>query len=232
MVPPVDRSVAELTEGYVGLVDVGAFVAEDERRLAAGRPTFRVGVVSDPALSLGVSQSKSRHESVAAQARGWAVVRRSTGGVGLYHAPGDLVWSWVLPRTDRRIGRDYPRAFARLGEAVTQFLSELGVSAVWAPAASAVSSYCLASGFGATLQVDGRAVAGAAQHATRAALLHHGVVCVCLDPAAIAEVFDAPRDAIVRYLTGLRTLGVGSASPELARTLAGHFERFVAGPLP
>lgn len=231
MVRAVARLMADPAPGYVGSVDVGAFVAEDERRLAAGRPVARVGVVSDAALSLGVAQRTPPRVIDAAQARGWGVVRRATGGVGLYHAPGDLVWSIVLPRTDPRVGRDFPRAFARLGEGVTQFLGEFGVPATWRPASSAVPSYCLTSGFGATVQVDGRAVAGAAQHATRAALLHHGVVCVRLDAVAIAEVFDAPRDTVLRHLTGLRTLGVTAASPELARALIGQLERFAIGPI-
>lgn len=217
--------------GFVGEVDVGAFVAEDERQLAAALPAVRVGVVSDPALSLGVSQGHVRREADAAQARGWGVVRRPSGGVGLYHAAGDLVWSIVLPRSDPRVGRDFTRAYARLGAGVTEFLTELGVVAAWRRASDVAPSYCLLSGWGETLQVEGRAIAGAAQHATRSALLHHGVVCVRLDPAAIAAVFDVPRDTLVAHLTGLRALGVDAPAERLARQLTGHLERATIGPL-
>lgn len=215
--------------GDVGAVDVEAFVADDERCLASAVPAARVGVVRRPALSFGVGHRPAAAVQARARQRGWELVARRSGGTGLYHAPGDLVWSIVLPRTDPRVGRDYARAYGRLGRALSEWLERRGLPARWAPASGAMPPYCLLNGLGQTLQVDGRALAGAAQHTTRSAMLHHGVVCGTLDPEAIASVFDAPRALVEAHLTGVRALGLGEPPDRLAAELATLLERFAAG---
>ena len=84
--------------------------------------------------------------------------RRSTGGLGLWHAAGDLVWSLVLPRSDPRVGNDFLKAYRRLGAAAVQLLAGLGVSATWRlPNGPRTASTCLLSGRGEVLTVDERA---------------------------------------------------------------------------
>jgi lipoate-protein ligase A len=221
-------TVTHARSGYAGPVDVAGFVAEDERGLETAAPVARVGVVRAPALSFGVGHRPTPTTQGRAHQRGWAWVARRSGGTSLYHAPGDLVWSIVLPRADPRVGRDYVGAYDRLGSGLVRWLSARGITGAWAPASNALPSYCLLNGRGRTLQVGGRALAGAAQHVTRLAMLHHGVVCASVDEEAIASVFDVPRERVAAGLTGVRALGLDDAPEALASELADHLRRFVA----
>lgn len=217
-----------VTSGYVGTVDVAEFVADDERGLEAAAPVARVGVVRDPAVSFGIGHRPSPGTWTRGHARGWTFVPRRSGGTSLYHAPGDLVWSIILPRTDPRVGPDYARTYGRLGQGLVRWLSDRGASGAWEPASDAFPPYCLLNGRGQTLQHDGRALAGAAQHATRVGLLHHGVVCSALDQDAIASVFDLPPAVVAAGLTGVREVGLTDPPARMARDLADRLERFVA----
>src|SRR5208282_5648586 len=100
-------------------------------------------------------------------------VRRTTGGSGLLHAPGDLAWSIVLPRADPRVGKDYVHAYPRLGAGVVDFLSERGVAAKWVDPPGTDPDYCLLSARGSVLALEGKVLGGAAQHLAGGALLHH-----------------------------------------------------------
>ena len=216
--------------GYLGGVDVPAFLADDENALASAAPTVRVGVVRRPTLSFGVGHRPDPAVQARAAERGWGLAGRRSGGTSLYHAPGDLVWSIVLPRRDARVGRDYAHAYVRLGAGLVDWLAGLGVTSAWELASDAFPPYCLLNGLGRTLRVSGRAVAGAAQHATRSGMLHHGGVSVSLDETALTAVFDLPDDVLAADLAGLRTFGVSETSERLARGLTAALERFVAAP--
>jgi lipoate-protein ligase A len=195
------------------------YARSDEEMLRAGRLTSRVAVLSGSALSVGVSQREDAPCAVKARALGIPVVRRSTGGLGLLLASGDLAWSWVLPRADPRVGHDFLRAYSRLGAAAVQLLKELGVSATWTAPRGLASEYCLLSGRGAVLSIGGRALGGAAQHLTREALLHHGVLPYRLHPDRLEELFDLRSDVVTDTLTSLAEVTVGRSPMELARRL-------------
>jgi lipoate-protein ligase A len=193
--------------------DSQAYTRVDEERLRGGQPVARVAVLSSAALSVGFGQPENSRCITRARELGLPIVRRSTGGLGLWHAPGDIVWSLVLPRTDPRVGRDFPRAYRRLGTGPVQLLQERGVAAKWLPPLGLSTEYCLLSGRGAVLSVDGRAIGGAAQHLTRQALLHHGVLPFRLDPPRLQELFDLPPELVDQSLTSLERVA-GDVSPE------------------
>jgi lipoate-protein ligase A len=210
-------------DGSEGAVDAADHLACDEALLAAGAPAVRVASVRGPIVSLGVGQPPDPAAAVRARALGIPVVRRRSGGTGLLHLDGDLVWSVVLPRDDPRVGTDYARAYARLGEAVTLALDDLGIAARWTPAAGTSETYCLLAARGHVLAVGARAIAGAAQHVTRHALLHHGTVNVHLDRRRLERLFDVPLDALERSVTCLteqpRPPSPRAAAAALARRL-------------
>ena len=91
-------------------------------------------MLSDRAISVGVEVRRDVDYLARARDEGWTVVRRSTGGAAVVHAPGDIAWTLVLPRTDPRVGNDYARRYDRLGRAVVRFLEREGVDARWGEA--------------------------------------------------------------------------------------------------
>jgi len=172
-----------------GLLEPAENEARDRADLANGRPKVRVARISAPALSLGVGQALSTPAARRARALGLPVFRRSTGGTGVLLGDGDVVWAIVLPRTDPRVGRDFVHAYARFGHGVVRTLASFGVEAEWGAALGLSEEYCFLGSRGNALTVGGRVLGGAAQHATRSAVLHHGVLPHTIDRQRLEAVF-------------------------------------------
>lgn len=212
--PPILPSTLD---GLLGPVEN---LERDERLLDDGEASVRVGLLRGPSLSYGVGVPSSSDFVVRAQAEGLPTVRRRSGGSGLVHEDGDLAWAVVLARSDPRVGRDFVRAYARWGRGVVAFLEGLGLSGTWTASPGACAEYCTLSRRGEVLFANGRILGGAAQHATRSAVLHHGTISVGLDRARIARLFALPEGGALSRLTGLRELGITEPSPALAERLA------------
>jgi lipoate-protein ligase A len=198
---------------------------EDERLLRAGEAAVRVSVLSDVAVSYGVGVRGDATYLARARAAGVAVARRTSGGTGVLHGPGDLAWSIVIPRSDPRVGRDYVRGYARLGAGVVRFLAARHVRAGWVSPPCLVPEYCVLSSRGQVLSVGTRVLGGAAQHLSRTALLHQGMIPLSVDRELVGRLFALPADAGVERLAGLRDLGVSAPPEELAQELAVELAR-------
>jgi lipoyl(octanoyl) transferase len=205
-------------------IDVGIRCAEnvraDEELLRAAVVGGRVAVLGDATVSVGVGEVASATYLERARAAGIPVVRRTSGGSGVLHAPGDLAWTVVLPRRDPRVGPSYVTAYPRLGTGVVRFLEGAAVRAHWSPARGVSSSYCTLGPRGHVLTVGARILGGAAQHVTRTALLHHGIVPRTLDRPLIGRIFDLPRTGGVDRLTCLEELGLREPAEQQAEALA------------
>jgi lipoate-protein ligase A len=182
-------------------------IREDERLLRAGLTTARVGVLADQAITVGVEVRLSTSYLARARASGLTVERRTSGGTAILHAQGDIAWSLVLPRGDPRVGRDYARAYGRLGSGVVRFLHERGVSAEWTTSPGLSAAYCLLGPRGSVLSVGERILGGAAQHLTGRALLHHGILPRTLDRSLLARIFNLTEARGLGRLTSLTELG-------------------------
>ena len=182
-------------------------------------PAVRAAVLTDRAVSYGVGVRPEAAYLVRAARSGVPSVRRTTGGTGLLHAPGDLAWSIVLPRADLRVGSDYVRAYARLGEGIVRFLSGRGVVTKWVDPPGTDPEYCLLSARGSVLSHQEKVLGGAAQHLAGGALLHSGIVPLELDRPLLHRLFGLSAGALER-LTSLRELGVEGPPEELAWKLA------------
>ncbi len=182
-------------------------------------PAVRVAVLTDRAVSFGVGVPAEAPYLQRAAKAGVPTVRRTTGGTGLLHAPGDLAWSVVLPRTDPRVGDDYVHAYSRLGAGVVHFLSERGTSASWTEPPGSDPDYCLLSARGSVLSLQEKVLGGAAQHLAGGALLHHGILPLELDRALLRKLFALSPKALER-LTSLRELGIEGTPDALAWKLA------------
>jgi lipoate-protein ligase A len=192
---------------------------EDERRLRAGGPSVRVAVLSDRSLSVGVGVRGEPAYVRRARDSGLAFLRRSTGGSGVLHLPGDLVWSVVLPRSDPRVGHDFARASGRLGRGVVRFLTDRAAGARWAQAPGWVEEYCVLSSRGEVLSVGSKILGGAAQHATAGTLLHQGMIARRVDPDLLERVFGIVAPGVRDRLAGTEELSISEEPEVLARQL-------------
>lgn len=202
-------------------------VHTDEVILRRAVPAVRAAVLTDRAVSCGVGVNPSAPFLGRAAAAGIPAVRRTTGGTGLLHGPGDLAWSVVLPRTDPRVGRDYVRAYPRLGAGIVDFLSERAVVAGWVGPPGTDPDYCLLSARGSVLAIGDKILGGAAQHLAGGALLHHGIIPVELDRLVLRRVFGLSARSLDR-LTSLRELGIRTPPEELAWKLAARLSDSLA----
>jgi lipoate-protein ligase A len=216
----------------VETIPYGESLRRDAALLRTGGPAFRVARIADRSLSIGVAQPAATPAAQRAAVLGIPVLRRDSGGTGVLVQPGDLVWSLVLPRRDHRVGSDYVRAYARLGGAVVQFLGEIGPAARWEPATGGYPEFCLLSERGQVLTVGREIIGGAAQHRTRDALLHHGILPWSLDRPMIERLFDVPVSVTERRLGSLEQLRTGVPPEGLAERLHRAFEREFALPTP
>lgn len=206
-------------------ISCAAEFAEDERTLRAGGPAVRVAVLSERALSYGVGVRDDAGFVARARAEGIPVVRRTSGGTGVLHEAGDLAWSVVLPREHPAVGRDYARAYHRLGAGVVDFLDRRGLHAEWSPAPGVSDDCCVLSGRGRVLTLGPSILGGAAQHLTRTALLHQGMIARGVDRSATARLFALTEPDALSRLAGIEELGVTDSPGRLARELAREIAR-------
>jgi lipoate-protein ligase A len=193
--------------------------AEDARLLRVGARAVRVAMLADSAVSYGVGVREDAEYLGVARALGAPAVRRTTGGTGVLHGPGDLAWSIVLPRDDPLAGRDYVRAYRRLGAGAVRFLRDRGVVADWGPPPGLSEGFCFFSSRGEVLSVGARVLGGAAQHVTRHALLHQGVLPLHADRRRIQAIFGLSAELLTERLVGLRELGLRDRPEVLAQEL-------------
>lgn len=203
-------------------------IAADEEALREGTAQVRVAVLGDRALSVGVSARPTEPYLDRARAEGLPVVRRSTGGSGVIHRPGDLVWSIVLPRHHPGVGRDFVRGYGRLGEGAVRWLESVPLGSAWSDPPGLSSECCLLSDRGRVLTVGQKVLGGAAQHLVPSALLHQGVILSSLDRGLVARVFGlSAEDA--RRLTSLAELGVTAAPTTIVEPLAAALRAALEG---
>ena len=195
-------------------------LAQHEAMLAVGSPAVRVAVVRDTAVSFGVAVREDVSYLVRARQEGLSTTRRSTGGTGVLHLPGDLLWAVVRPRSDPTVGRDFSRAYGRLGKGVVRGLARLGLMTQWEPAPGLVDEVCTLSSRGEVLVVEDAIVGGAAQHATSRALLHHGGISWRVEPGTLDRLFALAPGGPSRRLGGLAERLSPAGPQDVARALA------------
>jgi lipoate-protein ligase A len=222
------RPGAPSTRWYDGRIDAQTNVDHDEAILESGHAAARVGVLLDVSVSLGVAQTPDTSAAVRARRLGIPVVRRTSGGSGLLHMDGDLVWSVILPRPHERLPKDFVHAYESLGAGAVRFLAELGLEAEWSGPFGIVEDFCLLGPRGKVLTIEGHAIGGAAQHVTKSALLHQGMISARLDSHLLHRLFDLDDRMVGRYLTSLHDQGIAEPShvlgPRLLEQLAMTFE--------
>lgn len=100
------------------------------------------------------------------------------------------------------MGREFSRAYGRLGEGPRRFLEGIGIRARWAAPPGLSSTCCVLGDQGSVLRAGARILGGAAQHASAQALLHHGAIFARVDTALAREVFGLARPQDAEWMIG------------------------------
>jgi len=211
-------------------------MATDEaifRAYAEGRvpPTLRFYTWQPPGVSCGRYQDVPREVDLdACRERGYAVVRRPTGGRAVLHQ-GDLTYAVVIGDRDGLPAGILP-AYLHLSRGLLAGLALLGVAAdLHAPAGheGRGNPACFASPSWHELMVGGRKIAGSAQRRESGAVLQHGAVMLSFAPDEQARVLRSPlpgRDLakiLARSAAGLTEFVPGLDASRLAVMLTAGF---------
>jgi lipoate-protein ligase A len=186
-----------------GIGDAGHNMACDEAILMAvgqgqAPPTIRFYAWDRPTLSIGYFQRAARDvDADEVGRRGWALVRRMTGGRAVLH-DRELTYSIALPAGHRLAAGSVVESYRLLAEGLRCGYEELGLQAQLVSLANeedrqryaASSAACFDSPSWYELVVEGRKIAGSAQVRAHGGLLQHGALLLDL---SIADQFAALR---------------------------------------
>lgn len=211
----------EIPVQTLGWRSAAEILGASESALYEGSPRVLLGRFIATALTLGVAQSLDSGIRDLARRKEIEIVIRGSGGLGVLHERGDLAWSLVLPRTDPRVGKNYIRNYAELGNGVVEGFRRFDIRGEWRPSGGRDPEICLLAERGEVLWIDGRVAGGAAQHLSGNALLHHGCIAVGSPGESTARLFGRDPKELRRKLVGLDELGE-PPDPDLLLTAIGE----------
>lgn len=160
------------------------------------RPTLRLYSWCPPCLSLGYNQPYQDIDLDRLNARGWGLVRRSTGGRAILHTD-ELTYAVIGPKTDPRLAGDLMSSYRRISRALYQALLNLGLS-VEIHAGKNPHAHqepvCFDNPSDFEITANGKKIIGSAQARKKAGILQHGSLPLTGDLTRITEVLSYPSD--------------------------------------
>jgi lipoate-protein ligase A len=209
-------------EARPGAENMALDEAAAETAAAGGSRTLRVYRWEPGTLSLGYHQPADTVDWEYCERAGIPVVRRPTGGGGIYHdAVGDISYSIVVPAGE--VPGDLMESYALLLEPVLDALDRMGVPAAVAEReAESIhepACYLRAVHPAHDVVVDGRKISGTAQHRTREAVVQHGSITFARETQRHLGCFaDAPDpDVFEERVTSVREQADVDRSEAVAR---------------
>lgn len=199
---------------------------------AAGEslPTLRFYRWDPPAVSLGRHQPLAEIDIEAATARGYEIVRRSTGGRAILHTD-ELTYSVAAPADEPRVQGGVMDAYLRLSNALLNGLQRLGLAADKAGgdvrAGKDVSAACFEVPSAYEITAHGRKLMGSAQSRRAKYVLQHGSLPLVGDVTRLIDVlvFDnEPIDGPHRILADSELTGNSEQSSKRADQLRRQLE--------
>jgi len=185
---------------------------------AAGEspPTLRFYRWQPPTVSLGRHQPVAEIDRAAVEARGYDLVRRSTGGRAILHTD-ELTYSVAAPADEPRVKGGVMDAYLRLSNALLMGLQSLGVAADKAAAdtrvANDVSAACFEVPSAYEITAGGRKLMGSAQSRRARYVLQHGSLPLTGDITRLIDVLvlDAEEAVALRRQLGTRACTLAQA---------------------
>ncbi len=183
-----------------------------------------------PTLSLGYFQDISEIDVEECARRGFAWIRRPTGGRAVLHK-NELTYSFVAPIAF--LGESVSRSHEQISQALALGLQRLGLRVEFAQHRERerdLSAVCFAAPAPVELTIQKKKIIGSAQMRTKKSLLQHGSIPLSIDFEALAAVLRI-SDPLALRLLRQKAVGLGEfrelSQEELrAALLTGFEERF------
>lgn len=162
------------------------------RAVGAGQmpPTLRLYAWSPPCLSLGYGQRAADVDFARAEAFGWDVVRRPTGGRAILHTD-ELTYCLALPAGHELAAGNIVDSYRRISAALVAGLQKLGAD----PQAErhegqldTIGAVCFETPSHYEITVNGRKLVGSAQVRRYGGVLQHGSLPLYGDLGRICDV--------------------------------------------
>lgn len=204
--------------------------------VAAGEtpPTVRFYRWQPPAVSLGRHQPVSDVDIAAIDARGYGLVRRSTGGRAILHTD-ELTYAVAAPEAEPRVVGGVMESYLRLSNALVVGLQRLGLAGVEKASGSVrvgpdVSAACFEVPSAYEIVAAGRKLLGSAQSRRAGYVLQHGSLPLVGDITRLVDVLALEPDAAARLKADLAqrattlstALGVAEDAPVLEYNHLAH----------
>ena len=175
-----------------------------------------------PSALIGIHQILSHEVKVDyCRSHGIEIVRRITGGGGLYFDEGQIGWEFVFDRT--ALGTtELPEMTRRICEAAALGLNKLGVCARYRPRSD--------------IEVDGRKISGSGGFFDGSLIFYQGTLLIDFDPAKMAACLKLPAekgtkrdlDSPAQRVITMREV-MGDKLPDLETVQGGLLEGFAEG---
>ena len=210
-------------------------------------PTLRFYGWQPPAVSLGYNQELDEGiDRAEAEARGYGIVRRPTGGRAILHAD-ELTYSFCIRQDAIRGGGSTMESYREISRGIIRGLELLGATVSLGPddnapgvnfsgqdhdathGAEAAKPICFAKTARCDLQAEGRKVVGSAQVRRNGGILQHGSIPLTIDLEDQVAVMPGADGRISRrVLAGAamsvtELLGRAVSYEELSAAVAGGF---------
>lgn len=160
-------------------------------------PTLRFYRWQPPAISLGRHQPLAEIDQAAASARGYEIVRRSTGGRAILHID-ELTYAVAAPAEEPRVCGGVMDAYLRLSNALLAGLQGLGLAADKAAGnvrtGPDVSAACFEVPSAYEITARGRKLIGSAQSRRARYVLQHGSLPLFGDITRLVAVLALPEE--------------------------------------
>ncbi len=176
-------------------------MAVDEAVLeAVGRgeapPTLRLYAWSPPCLSLGRHQPLDDVDSGRLASRGWAWVRRPTGGRAILHTD-ELTYALIAPADHPLMRGGVLPSYRRIAAGLLEALRLLGIAARMEgerPPERQPAAVCFETPSSYEITAGGRKLLGSAQARRHGAVLQHGSLPLWGDLGRIADALRFPDE--------------------------------------
>lgn len=201
-------------ESLVGATAMALDVVAAETCASGGPRTVRVYQWDPSTLSLGYRQSADTVNWSYCRREGIDVVRRPTGGGGIYHDSfGDISYSIIAPANE--LPSDLLESYNQLLVPIFDWFDSLGIEAEFSdrerPAIYHPACYLRELNPAHDIVVGERKISGNAQYRQRDVIIQHGSITFASKPSTHLGVFDKPG-ASVRDFTS-RVTAVTEHSP-------------------
>ncbi|MFH1386900.1 MAG: lipoate--protein ligase family protein [bacterium] len=157
--------------------------------------TLRIYSWEPKCISLGYSQNVGDElEEVRAQAQGWDIVKRPTGGGIVFHNEAEVTYSIITALDNPQLPKGLISSYKKISEAIVLALKDIGAQAEIHNSSFGIRHSALCFSYPAEYEIvaEGKKLVGSAQKRGKRTLLQQGSIFVRETPTEVYELLKEP----------------------------------------